>query len=53
MVAQTCLPVGAWVGALGLWVDPFEGRVGVGPVSSYHGLKKKNMSLTVTEAERK
>lgn len=40
MVAQTCLPAGAWVGALGLWVDPFEGRVGVGPVSSYHGLKK-------------
>lgn len=39
MDAPTCLPGVAWVGGLGLWADPYEGRVGVGQVSSYHGLK--------------
>lgn len=46
----TCLPGGAWVGALGPWADPFEEKVGVGQVSSYHGLK--NTSFRVTEVIR-
>lgn len=46
-VAPTCLPGGAWVWALGLWADPFEGKAGVDQVSSYLDLKN-----TVPEAVR-
>lgn len=39
--APTCLPGGAWLWALGLWVDPFGGKVGDGWVSSYLDLSDK------------
>lgn len=38
-VAPTCHPGGAWVGAPGLWVVPFEGRAAADRVSVYHGLE--------------
>lgn len=45
-VPLTCPPGGA-AGALGLWGDPFEERVGVDQVSSYHDLKEVDEAISI------
>lgn len=47
--APTSLHVGAWALALDLWTDPYEGKVGVGQVSSSLDLKTVKNAVNGSE----